>query len=106
MATCRPTAPSTSATRPSSSPSPTGSASRCAPASRMTARRMTIEAPTLRVPRRLADGHVLPVLAVVAIILVVWYLAAIWLNAPQIIDRLNGIGPDWPTPDLPPGPRP
>ena len=61
---------------------------------------MTIEAPTLRVPRRLADGHVLPVLTVVAVILVVWYLAAIWLNAPQIIDRLNGIGPDWTTRDL------
>ena len=61
---------------------------------------MTIEAPSLRVPRRLADGHVLPVLTVVAVILVVWYLAAIWLNAPQIIDRLNGVGPDWTTRDL------
>jgi NitT/TauT family transport system permease protein len=61
---------------------------------------MTIEAPSLRVPRRLADGHTLPVLTVVAIILVVWYLGAIWLNAPQIIDRLNGIGPDWTTRDL------
>jgi NitT/TauT family transport system permease protein len=61
---------------------------------------MTIEAPSLRVPRRLADGHTLPVLTVVAIILVVWYLGAIWLNAPQIIDRLNGVGPDWTTRDL------
>ena len=61
---------------------------------------MTIEALSLRVPRRLADGHTLPVLTVVAIILVVWYLAAIWLNAPQVIDRLNGVGPDWTTRDL------
>ena len=61
---------------------------------------MTIEAPALRAPRRLADGHVLPVLTVVVIILAVWYLAAIWLNAPQVIDRLNGIGPDWTTRDL------
>jgi NitT/TauT family transport system permease protein len=61
---------------------------------------MTIEAPALRVPRRLADGHALPLLTVVAIILVVWYLGAIWLNAPQVIDRLNGIGPDWTTRDL------
>ncbi len=28
------------------------------------------------------------------------YLAAIWLNAPQIIDRLNGVEPDWTTRDL------
>ena len=48
---------------------------------------------------RLAE-RVLPVLAVLAGIGVVWYLAAIWLNAPQVVDRLNGVGPDWTTGDL------
>ena len=38
-------------------------------------------------PVRLAD-RVLPVLAVLAGIAVVWYLAAIWLNAPQVIERV------------------
>jgi NitT/TauT family transport system permease protein len=62
---------------------------------------MTIEAPAReRRGRNLADGHTLPVLTVVAVILVLWYLAAIWLNAPQVIDRLNGIGPDWTARDL------
>jgi NitT/TauT family transport system permease protein len=61
---------------------------------------MAIEAARARQRRSLADGHTVPVLTVVGVILVVWYLAAIWLNAPQIIDRLNGVGPDWTTGDL------
>jgi NitT/TauT family transport system permease protein len=61
---------------------------------------MAAEAPALRPRRTLADGQTLPVLTVVAVILVFWYLAAIWLNAPQVIDRLNGVGPGWTTRDL------
>ena len=36
-----------------------------------------------------------PVALVVAVLIVVWYAAAVWLNAPQVIERLNGIGNPW-----------
>jgi NitT/TauT family transport system permease protein len=36
-----------------------------------------------------------PVALVVAVLLVVWYAAAVALNAPQVIERLNGIGTAW-----------
>ncbi len=39
--------------------------------------------------------RVLPVLAVLAGIGVVWYFAAIWLNAPQVIERVFADRPDW-----------
>ena len=50
--------------------------------------------------RRLAEGRSLPVATVVLIILVLWYAAAIGLNAPQVRDRLNRSGQDWTTRDL------
>ncbi len=43
---------------------------------------------------RLVD-RVLPVLAVLAGFAAVWYLAAIWLNAPQVIERTFADRPDW-----------
>ncbi len=39
--------------------------------------------------------RLLPVLAVLAAIGVAWYLAAIWLNAPQVIERVFADRPDW-----------
>lgn len=48
---------------------------------------------------RLAD-RVLPVLAVLAALTVVWYAAAVWLNAPQIIERTFADRPDWTWRDL------
>ena len=36
-----------------------------------------------------------PVLAVLAAIVLAWYAGAVWLNAPQVIDRLNGLGQPW-----------
>ena len=36
-----------------------------------------------------------PVALVVAVGLIVWYAGAVWLNAPQVIERLNGIGNPW-----------
>jgi NitT/TauT family transport system permease protein len=36
-----------------------------------------------------------PVLVVLAILLVVWYAAAIWLNAPQVIERTLSSRPGW-----------
>jgi NitT/TauT family transport system permease protein len=39
--------------------------------------------------------HVGPVALVVGVLLVAWYAAAVWLNAPQVIERLNGIGNPW-----------
>jgi len=45
-------------------------------------------------PLRPVD-RALPVIAVLAGIGVVWYLAAIWLNAPQVIERVFADRPDW-----------
>ena len=45
-------------------------------------------------PLRPVD-RILPVLAVLAGITVVWDLAAIWLNAPQVIERVFADRPDW-----------
>jgi NitT/TauT family transport system permease protein len=42
-----------------------------------------------------AADRVLPVLAVLAALLVAWYAAAVWLNAPQIIERTFADRPDW-----------
>jgi NitT/TauT family transport system permease protein len=35
---------------------------------------------------RLRHGHTLPVLAIVAVLIVIWYLGAIWLNSQRVID--------------------
>ncbi len=36
-----------------------------------------------------------PVAAVVAAGLLLWYAGAVWLNSPQVIDRLEGLGNPW-----------
>jgi len=41
-----------------------------------------------------------PVVLVVGVLLAVWYAAAVWLNAPQVIERLNGVGNPWGAHDL------
>ncbi|MFO1061116.1 MAG: ABC transporter permease [Dongiaceae bacterium] len=56
-------------------------------------------------PRRrpaapIVGGRVLPVAAVGLAILVLWYIGAVWLNAPQVIDRLSGGDTPWTTADL------
>ena len=38
---------------------------------------------------------VLPVLTVLAALMLVWYAAAVWLNAPQVIERSFADQPDW-----------
>jgi NitT/TauT family transport system permease protein len=50
--------------------------------------------------RRLAKGRTLPIATVVLIILLLWYAAAVALNAPQIRDRLNRSGQPWTARDL------
>jgi NitT/TauT family transport system permease protein len=46
-------------------------------------------------------GHrVLPVVTVVAVIAVLWYAAAVWLNAPRVIERLEGDATVWTVSDL------
>jgi NitT/TauT family transport system permease protein len=61
----------------------------------------TLTAPaTIRPPSfwtRLAAGRALPLLTVVAALLLVWYAAAVWLNAPQLIDRYQREGVIWTT---------
>ena len=42
--------------------------------------------------RRLTEGNALPVATVVALILLLWYAAAIWLNGPQVRDQLTRAG--------------
>jgi len=51
---------------------------------------MAAEASSLR-----AVDRALPVLAVLAGSIALWYLAAIWLNAPQVIERVFADRPDW-----------
>ena len=41
-----------------------------------------------------------PVAAILLMITVCWYAAAVWLNAPQVIERLSGVNPDWNWQDL------
>ncbi len=41
-----------------------------------------------------------PVLTVLALLLVVWYGAAVWLNAPQVIERVLSNQPGWGAADL------
>jgi NitT/TauT family transport system permease protein len=50
--------------------------------------------------RRAVQGRALPVAVLVLAILVLWYVAAIGLNAPQVRDRLNRSGQSWTTRDL------
>ena len=50
--------------------------------------------------RRMADGRTLPILTVLGALLIVWFLAAIWLNAPQAGDQLAKVDPDYTTSDL------
>jgi NitT/TauT family transport system permease protein len=49
---------------------------------------------------RLAEGRALPVATVLLVLLVLWYAAAVGLNAPQVRDRLNRSGQPWTTRDL------
>ena len=49
---------------------------------------------------RAAWFRVGPVLAVLAVVLVVWYAAAVWLNAPQVIERTLSAQPGWGALDL------
>ncbi|HSK42006.1 MAG TPA: ABC transporter permease [Arenibaculum sp.] len=48
----------------------------------------------------MAEGTALPVLCVLAVLVVVWYAAAVWLNAPQVSERLDRAGTPWSTADL------
>ncbi len=45
--------------------------------------------PLRMVARGLSQGSTLPVLTIVAALLVIWYGAAVWLNAPGAIDRFE-----------------
>jgi len=41
-----------------------------------------------------------PVLTVLAVVLVLWHVAAVWLNAPQVIERVLADRPGWGAADL------
>lgn len=45
-------------------------------------------------------GRVLPVVAIVGVIILLWYGLAVVLNAPQVKERLDGSGADWGAGDL------
>jgi NitT/TauT family transport system permease protein len=52
---------------------------------------------------RLRGGHSLPVLAIVAVLIVIWYLGAIWLNSQRVIDLYEAdddLKNTWTTGDL------
>ena len=65
---------------------------------------MTTETATLRALPPASEGRVvqrvLPVVTVVAVIVALWYAAAVWLNAPRVIERLEGDGVAWTARDL------
>ncbi len=42
--------------------------------------------------RSTLSNHAGPVLGLVTLLLIAWYAAAVWLNAPQVIERLEGGG--------------
>lgn len=44
--------------------------------------------------------HAAPLLAVLGIVLVLWYALAVWLNAPQVIERTLAARPGWGAADL------
>jgi NitT/TauT family transport system permease protein len=50
--------------------------------------------------RGLVTDRVLPVVTVVTVILALWYAAAVWLNAPRVIERLEGDSIAWTARDL------
>ena len=50
--------------------------------------------------RRLAAGHVVPIASVLVCLAILWYAAAVWLNAPQVIGRLEAAGNGWTTAEL------
>src|SRR5262245_40870290 len=45
-------------------------------------------------------GRVLPIITVVAIIVVLWYALAVWLNYDRVSEQLTGISPDYSVGDL------
>ncbi|HEY8708115.1 MAG TPA: ABC transporter permease [Burkholderiaceae bacterium] len=49
---------------------------------------------------RAAWFRVGPMLAVLAVVLLIWYAAAVWLNAPQVIERTLSSQPGWGALDL------
>jgi NitT/TauT family transport system permease protein len=60
---------------------------------------LTLASPTtIRQPvrsARLVGRRALPLLTVVAGLLLVWYVAAVWLNAPQLVERYQREGVVW-----------
>jgi NitT/TauT family transport system permease protein len=46
--------------------------------------------------------RLLPVLSVLAVVVALWYALAVWLNAPQVIERVLADRPDWGATDLVP----
>ncbi len=41
------------------------------------------------------EGYALPLATVLLVLLVIWYVAAVWLNAPQVISIAFSDKPDW-----------
>lgn len=50
--------------------------------------------------RRLAAGRALPLATVLLLLAGAWYAGAVWLNRPQVVERLQEDKPDWRFADL------
>ena len=48
-----------------------------------------------RTAGKTAGQSALPVTMVLAFVLLLWYAAAVWLNAPQIIERFTNLANPW-----------
>ncbi len=49
---------------------------------------------------RLRDGSAGPVMALVLLLMIIWYAGAVYLNSPFLIDRYKKNNPDWTTSEL------
>ncbi len=58
-------------------------------------RTATLPAPAPRAVRARWWADAGPVAAVSTLLLLAWYAGAVWLNAPQVIERLDGLGNPW-----------
>jgi NitT/TauT family transport system permease protein len=66
----------------------------------MTTDGIALPQPGVPLLRRLGRGHVLPLATVLLIIGVLWYVAAIGLNAPRVREALDRTGQPWTTAEL------
>src|SRR4051812_48092687 len=95
MTICRRGARWTCVRRRSFSTSRSACARRCALDTAMTSDAIALPAPQSASYVDAFVARLIPVVTIVVGIFVLWYGAAVWLNAPQVIERLGGRDAGW-----------